>query len=199
METGKGKTENDTSNVEFGFRFSTFEFPVSIFHFPVSIFQFPFSILPELAMRIREARADDLDAIISIQNRTPEAAQWTQADYARLRSDPLGLILVVELDASSPSTLMGFAAFHRVLDEAELRNMAVDPAQQRKGLGGELLAEGLRRLLELGVKQLFLEVRASNLAAQRLYYSAGFVIRSRRKDYYSDPREDGLVLSAELK
>ena len=146
-------------------------------------------------MRIREARADDLDAILSIQNRAPEAAQWSQADYAYLRSDPLGLILVVELDGSSPSTLAGFAAFHRVLDEAELRNMAIDPAQQRRGLGRELLAEGLRRLLELGVKHLFLEVRASNFAAQRLYSSAGFVIHSRRKDYYSDPREDGLVLS----
>ena len=150
-------------------------------------------------MRIREANAGDLDAIISIQKQTPEAAQWCRADYACLRNDPLGLILVVELDETSPSTLVGFTAFHRVLDEAELRNMAVDPAHQRRGLGRQLLAEGLRRVLDLGVKQLFLEVRASNLPAQRLYFSSGFVIQFRRKDYYSDPREDGLVLSVELK
>jgi [ribosomal protein S18]-alanine N-acetyltransferase len=150
-------------------------------------------------MRIREAKAGDLDAVISIQKQTPEAAQWRQADYACLRNDPLGLILVVELDESTPSALVGFAVFHRVLDEAELRNMAVDPAHWRRGVGRELLAEGRRRLLELGVKRLFLEVRASNLAAQRLYSSTGFVVQSRRKDYYSDPREDGLVLSLELK
>ena len=95
----------------------------------------------------------------------------------------------------SPATIAGFAAFHQVMDEAELRNMAVDPAHQRQGLGRELLAEGQRRLLEQGVREIYLEVRASNVPAQQLYYSAGFALRSRRKDYYSDPREDGLVLS----
>ena len=146
-------------------------------------------------MRIRKASHDDLEAIVSIQSRTPQAAQWTQADYANLAGDPLGLILVVEFDNMSPATIAGFAAFHQVMDEAELRNMAVDPAHQRQGLGRELLAEGRRRLLEQGVRQIYLEVRASNISAQRLYYSAGFGLRSRRKDYYSDPREDGLVLS----
>jgi ribosomal-protein-alanine acetyltransferase len=149
-------------------------------------------------MRIRKASYDDLEAIVSLQKKTPQAAQWTRADYAKLAGDPLGLILVVELERISPPTLAGFAAFHYVMDEAELRNMAVDPAHQRQGLGQELLAEGEKRLLAQGVRRIYLEVRASNLSAQRLYYSAGFGLRSRRKDYYSDPREDGLVLSLEL-
>jgi len=149
-------------------------------------------------MRIRKASNDDLEAIVSLQKKTPQAAQWTRADYAKLAGDPWGLILVAELDTVSPPTLAGFAAFHCVMDEAELRNMAVDPAHQREGLGRELLAEGQKRLLAHGVRRIYLEVRASNLSAQRLYYSAGFCLRSRRKDYYSDPREDGLVLSLEL-
>jgi ribosomal-protein-alanine acetyltransferase len=146
-------------------------------------------------MRIREASDDDLQAIVSIQGRTPQAAQWTQADYANWAGDPFGLTLVAELDTRTPPTIVGFAAFHRVIDEAELRNMVVDPAHQRQGVGRELLAEGWRRLMEQGVRRLYLEVRASNMPAQRLYYSAGFVLRSRRRDYYSDPREDALVLS----
>jgi ribosomal-protein-alanine acetyltransferase len=146
-------------------------------------------------MRIRKACDDDLAAIVSIQSRTPQAAQWTLADYAQLSGDPLGLILIAELDSMSPPTLAGFAAFHHVVDEAELRNMAVDPAHQQQGVGRELLAEGRRRLLEQGVRQIYLEVRASNVPAQRLYYSAGFCLHSRRRDYYSDPPEDGLVLS----
>jgi ribosomal-protein-alanine N-acetyltransferase len=95
----------------------------------------------------------------------------------------------------TPPTIVGFAAFHRVMDEAELRNMAVVPAYQRQGVGRELLAEGRRRLLEQGVRQIYLEVRASNEPALRLYYSAGFGLHSRRRDYYINPREDGLVLS----
>jgi len=149
-------------------------------------------------VRIRKVSDDDLEAIVSIQNKTPQASQWTQADYANLAGDPLGLILVAELDTVTPPKIVGFAAFHRFIDEAELRNMAVDPAHQRQGVGRELLAEGRRQLLEQGAKQVYLEVRASNMPAQRLYYSAGFDLRSRRRDYYNDPREDGLVLSLKL-
>ena len=149
-------------------------------------------------MRIRKASDDDFEAIVSIQRKAPQAAQWTQADYANLAHDPWGLILVAELDTLSPPTIAGFAAFHRVMDEAELRNMAVAPVHQRQGVGRGLLAEGRRWLMEQGVRQIYLEVRASNISAQRLYYSAGFGLRSRRIDYYNDPREDGLVLSLEL-
>jgi len=149
-------------------------------------------------MHIRKVSGDDLEAILSIQSETPQAAQWTQADYAKLAGDPLGLILVAELDTTTPPRIAGFAAFHRVMDEAELRNMAVAPAHQRQRVGRELLAEARRRLWDLGVRQIYLEVRASNLAAQRLYYSAGFRLRSRRNDYYGNPREDGLVLALEL-
>jgi ribosomal-protein-alanine N-acetyltransferase len=148
-------------------------------------------------MRIRKLSKEDLAAIISIQNKTPQASQWTLADYANLAGDPLGLILVAELDTITPPKIVGFAAFHRVIDEAELRNMAVHPAHQQ-GVGRGLLAEGRKRLLEQGAKQIYLEVRASNMPAQRLYYSAGFGLCSRRRDYYNDPREDGLVLSLNL-
>ena len=149
-------------------------------------------------MRIRSATNYDLEAIVSIQSRTLQAAQWTQADYANLAGDPLGLILVAELDTMNPPTIAGFAAFHRIMDEAELRNMAVAPAHQRQGVGRELLAEGRRRLLEQGVSRIYLEVRTSNISAQGLYYSAGFGLCSRRRDYYNNPREDALVLSVEL-
>jgi ribosomal-protein-alanine acetyltransferase len=148
-------------------------------------------------VRIRKLSKEDLAAIISIQNKTPQAAQCTQADYKNLADDPLGLILVAEPDTMTPPMIVGFIAFRRVIDEAELRNMAVDPAYQRQGVGRELLAIGCRRLLEQGVRHIYLEVRASNIPAQWLYYSAGFGLRSRRRDYYNDPREDALVLSLE--
>jgi ribosomal-protein-alanine N-acetyltransferase len=148
-----------------------------------------------VSMRIRKTSDDDLEAIFNIQSKAPQAAQWAPADYANLAGDPLGLILVAELDTITPPTIVGFAAFRRVIDEAELRNMAVDPAHQRQGVGRELLAEGRRRLLDQGAKQIYLEVRASNVAAQRLYFSAGFSLRATRRDYYNDPQEDALVLS----
>jgi ribosomal-protein-alanine N-acetyltransferase len=146
-------------------------------------------------MRIRKACNDDLGAVLSIQSKAPQASQWTRPDYANLADDPSGLILVAELDTMTPPPIVGFAAFRRVIDEAELRNLAVDPAHRRQGVGRELLGEGRKRLLQQGVRQIYLEVRASNEPALRLYYSVGFSLHSRRRDYYNNPREDGLVLS----
>jgi len=149
-------------------------------------------------MHIRKAREDDLEAIIRIQSSAPQVSQWTAADYAVLAGDPLGLVLVAELDRMSSPAVAGFAAFHYVMDQAELRNIAVEPTHQRKGIGRELIAEGRRRLLELGIRRVFLEVRASNAMAQRLYFSAGFRLHSLRRDYYRDPPEDALILTLEL-
>ena len=154
-------------------------------------------------MRIRNFSQTDLSAIISIQTKTPQAAQWTPADYATLAGDPSGLILVAEHGAASeintaPPEIVGFVAFHSVIDEAELRNMSVAPAHQRHGVGRELLAEGCRRLLERNTRRIYLEVRASNLPAQGLYYSTGFGLCGRRKDYYNNPSEDALILSLAL-
>ena len=130
--------------------------------------------------------------------KNPAAAQWPESEYTRLVEDPRSFILVAELETMTPAKVLGFAAFCRIIDEAELRNIAVDPAHYHQGVGSAILAEGRRRLLEAGAKRVFLEVRQSNKAALALYYSAGFGLHSQRKDYYHDPREDAYVLSLEL-
>ena len=123
---------------------------------------------------------------------------WTEADYLRLAGAPGGLILVAELETMERSTLLGFAAYRRVIDEAELLNLAVHPEHQQQGVGRALLEEGSKRLLQMGARRIFLEVRASNEPAQKLYFSMGFAIRARRKDYYRNPQDDALVLSMNL-
>jgi [ribosomal protein S18]-alanine N-acetyltransferase len=92
----------------------------------------------------------------------------------------------------------GFAAFHHVLDEAELRNMAVCSSYRRRGVGRALLDEAHRRLRELGVRQVYLEVRAGNAQAIQLYQAAGYRRESIRKDYYQGPDEDACVMSIVL-
>jgi ribosomal-protein-alanine acetyltransferase len=149
-------------------------------------------------MKVRQYEKQDLFEILALQAKNPLAAQWKELDYAQLAADPRGTILVAELETMTPVKVLGFVAFYRIIDEAELRNIAVDPAHQHQGVGKALLAEGHRRLLEAGAKRVFLEVRQSNKAALALYYSAGFGLHSQRKDYYHDPREDAYVLSLEL-
>jgi ribosomal-protein-alanine N-acetyltransferase len=149
-------------------------------------------------MRIRLATKDDVRGILAVQQRSPEAARWIQSDYERLLDDPGGKVLVAELPTMDPPKVLGFAAFHRVIDEVELRNMAVDPNHREQGIGRALLLAARDRMLMAGAKRVFLEVRASNKPAQSLYHSLGFAIHSLRKDYYRDPPEDALVLSLEI-
>lgn len=151
-----------------------------------------------ITMRVRPFYKDDLLAILVIQEKAPEAARWTEADYTRLVEDPGGMILVAELETMEPPKILGFAAFHRLIDEVELRNIAVDPEHRQHGVGKALLEDARERLLKVGGKRLFLEVRVSNKPALSLYYSVGFVLYSLRKDYYREPQEDGYVLCLEL-
>jgi ribosomal-protein-alanine N-acetyltransferase len=149
-------------------------------------------------MNIRLATKEDVRSILTVQQKSPEAARWTAGDYERLLEDPGGKTLVAELTTVDPPKILGFAAFHRIIDEVELRNMAVDPDHRLQGVGRALLEAARDRMLVAGAKRVFLEVRASNKPAQSLYYSLGFAIHSLRKDYYRGPREDALVLALEL-
>ncbi len=97
--------------------------------------------------------------------------------------------------------LVGFSVASRVLDEAELLAIAVDPARHGQGLGKLLLAETCNRLAADGAAMLFLEVRAGNRRAQALYDSAGGSETGVRRNYYPGPagtREDARLYAFTL-
>jgi len=149
-------------------------------------------------MKVRAFAGDDVEAICAVQSKCPQASQWRQEDYLHLANDPGGTILVAEVEDARPPEVVGFAVFHRVLDEAELRNLAIEPSHQRKGFGRSLLETGIRTLHESGVRQLFLEVRASNHRAVAFYAIAGFQVLYTRHHYYQDPYEDALVMASDI-
>ena len=88
--------------------------------------------------------------------------------------------------------VVGYIAFENIVDEGSITELAVDPEYRRKGVG--------RKLVELmltsvdGVKTVCLEVRASNVPAISLYKAMGFKEISVRRGYYSDPKEDALIM-----
>jgi len=96
--------------------------------------------------------------------------------------------------------LAGFAICQVVLDEASLFNIAVLPKFQRQGLARQLITALSERLVEREVMTLWLEVRASNLPAIRLYESLDFNEVSRRNNYYptATGREDALIMALTL-
>ncbi len=139
---------------------------------------------------LRDARRDDIEALLSIQRASPGAAPWTRADYEGLLAAKESICLVA---GDGMSEGMGFVLARVMADEMEILNLAVRPAQQRRGLGRRLVEEALARARARGARHCWLEVRASNQAAREFYHAAGFQEHTRRRDYYRDPVEDAVV------
>jgi ribosomal-protein-alanine N-acetyltransferase len=149
-------------------------------------------------MKIRPFADADLAAVHTIQLQCPQAAQWHLEDYIHLARIRGGTVLVAEIAGADLPEVAGFVAFHRVMDEAELRNIAVHPTHQRKGIARALVEAGFHALKESGVRRLFLEVRASNQPALAFYASAGFQLLYTRRDYYENPVEDARVMARDI-
>ena len=149
-------------------------------------------------MKIRDFALDDLPAVLAIQRECPQAAQWLASDYAGLPSIAGAVFLVAEVEREAASTVAGFASFHQLFDDADLRNLAVAPPYRRRGVARALIEAACDRLRQTGARRLFLEVRVSNEPALALYHELGFVLHSRRKNYYRNPDEDAYVLCLEL-
>ena len=132
----------------------------------------------------------DLDQVCAIELST-SASAWSKQQFQQ--SLDSGYVLVAN------NNVLGFAVVATVLDQAELHNIAIDSVLQGKGLGRQLL-DGMIQQLPAEVKNLYLEVRVSNIPAIRLYQQTGFVQIAERRDYYKTEfgREDALIMGLQM-
>ena len=142
---------------------------------------------------IRPATPADLDAIANIE-RQSFGDPWSLKSFTDSLSHHFVRMNVVE----DESGVAGYSVVWVSGEECELANLAVDPARRGHGLGAILLDRLLQQAHGEGLMVIFLEVRASNTAAQRLYLSRGFHEVGRRSQYYKNPSEDALVLRHDL-
>lgn len=122
------------------------------------------------------------------------ADPWSTASFRELLESPGSLALL----ASSGQETAGYIVARQITDTAEILNLAVLPEWRERGLGHRLLADMLDQLWSRGADEVYLEVRASNHAALRLYGAAGFIEVGHRRGYYDHPTEDALVLRTAL-
>lgn len=144
--------------------------------------------------RLRPASLADVPAIARLELRAFSDA-WTEAQLvdSLSQSGALGLVAQEEDDI-----LVGHLIGRTVVDEGEILTLAVAPERRRRGIAARLLTEALATMAGRGVGRVWLEVRASNDAAQALYQEHGFTPAGRRRGYYREPVEDALVLRREL-
>ena len=133
----------------------------------------------------------DLDGVLEVEAES-FSNPWTRDMYAsELRNPAACRILVVRTEACR---VAGFCAFWLVLDEIHINNLAMRPQFRALGIGTALIQHVLAEAKALGARRATLEVRTSNAAARRLYERLGFYVAGTRRNYYTNPVEDSLIL-----
>ena len=133
----------------------------------------------------------DLEGVLEVEGES-FTNPWTRDMYAwELQNRNVCHIYVVRTEACP---VAGFCAFWLVLDEIHINNLAMRAQFRAQGIGTALLHRVLAEARELGARRATLEVRASNSPARRLYERLGFGVAGTRRNYYSNPVEDALIL-----
>jgi [ribosomal protein S18]-alanine N-acetyltransferase len=137
----------------------------------------------------------DLDAIVEIE-RVSFKTPWGKAVFQEEAGREWAHIWVVRTEPEAPA--LGFINFWLVRDEIHILNVAVLPAERRKGYAAEMIQRTLTFAWKHHVRYLTLEVRRSNQGAIKLYKSFDFKPIGIRPNYYSDDREDAIVMMLTL-
>lgn len=133
----------------------------------------------------------DLDGVLHVEQET-FTNPWTREMYAwELQNRAVCHVYVVR---TAEQRVVGFCAFWLVVDEIHINNVAVLPALRGRGMGTALMRRVFEEARRLGARRATLEVRASNEAARRLYVRLGFEVAGTRRNYYTHPVEDALIL-----
>ena len=140
-----------------------------------------------MPVTIRSAVLDDVPVLLAIEREAASAAHWTREEYGRLVES--GIVLVAE----EAGNVSGFVCAKDIAGVWEIENMVVAEQGRRRGIGGGLLDELLRRARNDGGAAVWLEVRESNQPARRLYEKHGFRETGCRRRYYGDPAEDAVL------
>ena len=118
---------------------------------------------------------------------------WPEDSISSELDNPLSLWLV----AFAEEQVVGYIGSQAVLGEADIMNVAVDPAYRRQGIAEQLLLRLEQDLKDEDVHSLTLEVRPSNTPAVSLYEKLGYKQVGCRRGYYHYPKEDALILRKE--
>ncbi len=152
-----------------------------------------------IPFRIDRMSEEDLPEVVEIEELS-RLSRWGYWGYARELALPERSILLVARPAEAhiPRRVLGFLCSTLVLEEWHIYNLATHPNFRRQGIARALLCHGRALAEARGARCALLEVRASNLPAQRLYEQLGFYVFHRRANYYADPPEDALLMRCDL-
>lgn len=143
---------------------------------------------------IRRMLVEDVQDVIEVEKASFPTPWTIDIYYQELTENRYAHYYVIEWEGR----IVGFAGMWLVIDEAQITNIAIHPDFRGKRLGGKLFHHVLLTAIKLGAKQLSLEVRQSNIVAQKMYHKFGLVPGGIRRNYYTDNQEDAIVMWVEF-
>ncbi len=144
----------------------------------------------------------DLLEVVEIEEKSGLSRWGWAAYYSELQGVNRDLMLIARLHhppVTQHHTIAGYIVARETAGELHINNVAVREQYRQRGIGSVLLGRIVQEAKRLGVNAAFLEVRSGNYAAQALYEKCGFRAIAQRSNYYSEPREDAVVMSLALK
>lgn len=143
---------------------------------------------------VRPMQVEDLERIMKIEQ-TSFSSPWSpMAFMSELKENEYARYFCLEVDGQ----IAGYMGLWFILEEGHITNVAIAAEYRGRRWGEYLMRYVIQRMIAEGMERMTLEVRVSNLSAQRLYERLGFRKAGVRKGYYSDNREDALIMWLDL-
>lgn len=147
---------------------------------------FDFSIVP-----INPGMAESVHSIETVCFSDP----WSCASFIEaMKNSAMSFFAAVDM----AEKIIGYAGIAVAADESELLNIAVTPGSRNRGVASALLDHAFTLAEKNGAHTMYLEVRESNTPARTLYAKFGFKDIGIRKNYYTSPKENGIVMMAKI-
>lgn len=143
---------------------------------------------------IRKMELTDIDAVMEVEKASFSSPWTTDIFYQEIVDNDHAYYFIIEVDKK----IAGYIGAWIIMDDAQITNIAVLPEYRRFRLGQSLFGYMTQQAVLMGVNRLSLEVRKSNIAAQKLYRKFGLVPGGIRKNYYADNQEDAIVMWVNL-
>lgn len=139
---------------------------------------------------IRKMTLQDLNQVMIIEAES-FTLPWSRQSYENELQNQYANYLVVDFEGE----IGAYGGIWVIFDEAHITNVAVARRFRQNGWGKSLMLELEKTARTKGAVRIFLEVRPSNMPALDMYQGLGFQVTGLRKEYYSDNREDALVMT----
>lgn len=140
-------------------------------------------------IEIKEMTLEHLDGVMIVENLSFKIP-WSKSSFLEELQNELAIYFVAVFNGQ----VVGYGGLWKIFDEGHITNIAVHPEFRLCGIGSKIMEKILEVCNFNSIRSLTLEVRKTNISAQKLYQKYGFRTEGVRRKYYSDTGEDALIM-----